>query len=93
MKTWIGVPAGLVASIALIGGVALGQTKAADCKPEKVDGQIVKIDWKEGQEQGKLTLRGADGKTYEFNATKETLADKKVGDHLEVTKRLPENCK
>jgi hypothetical protein len=89
----MGVSATMVAGAMLWSGVALGQTKSADCKPEKVDGQITKIDWKEGQAQGKLTLRGSDGKTYEFNASKEALADKKVGDHLEVMKRMPENCK
>jgi len=92
MKRWMGVSASLVASVALMSGVALGQAKSADCKPEKVEGQIIKIDWKEGQPQGTLTLRGNDGKNYEFKAQKDTLADKKVGDRLEVTKRLPANC-
>ena len=43
--------------------------------------------------QGKLTVQGSDGKTYEFNGTKETLAQKKVGDKIEVTRRMPEGCK
>jgi len=28
-----------------------------------------------------------------LNASKETLADRKVGDRLEITKRPPEGCK
>jgi hypothetical protein len=93
MKRWMGVSASVVAGAVLWSGIALGQTKSADCKPEKVEGQITSIDWKQGQEQGKLTVRGSDGKNYEFTASKETLADKKVGDRLEITKRMPENCK
>jgi hypothetical protein len=90
MKNWVRVPVMLVAGSLMWSGIALGQAKPADCpKAEKVDGQIVKVD----MNQGKLTVRGSDGKTYEFNASKETLQDKKVGDHIEVTRRLPEGCK
>lgn len=78
------------AGLLLWGGGALGQTKPADCpKAEKVEGQIVKVD----MDQSKLTLRGSDGKTYEFSASKETLQDKKVGDRIEVARRMPEHCK
>jgi hypothetical protein len=45
------------------------------------------------KEHGKLTLRGSDGKMYEFNGSKEALQDKKVGDRMEVTRRMPEGCK
>ena len=31
--------------------------------------------------------------THEFSASKEVLHDKKVGDRLEITKRMPEGCK
>ena len=93
MKTWMGVSASVVSGLLLVSGVALGQPKAGDCKPEKVEGQIVKIELKEGQTEGKMTMRGSDGKNYEFNASRETLQDKKVGDRLEITKRLPANCK
>ncbi len=91
MRNRVRVPAVLVAATLMWSGIALGQTKpAADCpKPEKVEGQIVKVD----MDQGKLTLRGADGKTFEFSASKETLQDKKVGDRIEVTRRMPEGCK
>ena len=90
MENWARVPALLVAATLMWSGSALGQTKPADCpKAEKVEGQIVKMD----MDQGKLTLRGSDGKTYEFSASKETLQDKKVGDRMEVTRRMPEHCK
>jgi len=90
MENWARVPAVLVAVTLMWSGNALGQTKPADCpKAEKVEGQIVKMD----TDQGKLTLRGSDGKTYEFSASKETLQDKKVGDRMEVTRRMPEHCK
>ena len=90
MRNRVRVPAVLVAATLMWSGIALGQTKPADCpKPEKVEGQIVKVD----MDQGKLTLRGADGKTFEFSASKETLQDKKVGDRMEVTRRMPEHCK
>ena len=90
MRSWVGVPAVLVAASLMCSGIALGQTKPADCpKAEKVEGQIVKVDL----DQGKLTLRGADGKTFEFTASKKTIQDKKVGDRIEVTRRMPEGCK
>jgi hypothetical protein len=92
MNRWMGVSASAVAGLVLCSGIALGQTKSGDCKPEKVEGEIIKIEDR-GKDQGKLVLKGADGKTYEFNASKETLQDKKVGDRLEVTKRMPANCK
>jgi hypothetical protein len=90
MKTWVNASAVVAVGLMLASGTALGQPKPADCpKPEMVAGQIVSID----TNQGKLTVQGADGKKYEFNASKEVLADKKVGDRIEVTKRPPEGCK
>jgi hypothetical protein len=92
MTTRTGVTAGVVASALLWSGIVLGQARS-ECKPEKIAGQITAIDLKPGEAQGKITVRGADGKNYEFNASKEALADKKVGERLEVTKRLPDSCK
>jgi len=89
MKNWIAVSAGLAGSL-VCASLAVGQAKPAECpKPERVEGQVVQVD----KEHGKLTLRGSDGKIYEFNGSKETLQDKKVGDRMEVTRRLPEGCK
>lgn len=91
MKASMGVLAGLVAGAALWSGSVLAQPKPADCPKtaEKVEGQITKVD----MNQGKLIMKGNDGKTYEFTASKETLQDKKVGDRLEISKRMPEGCK
>lgn len=91
MRTWLGASASLVAGVVLCSGIALAQSKPMDCPKtaEKVEGRITKVDLN----TGKLTMQGADGKTYEFTASKETLQDKKVGDQLEITKRMPEGCK
>jgi hypothetical protein len=51
--------------------------------PGKVSGQVVKID----QASGRVTIKEADGKTYEFHADKDTLQALKVGDRLEATLR------
>ena len=89
MKNWITLSAVIAGSL-VCANLAVGQAKPADCpKPEKVEGQVVQVD----KEQGKLTLRGSDGKMYEFNGSKEALQDKKVGDRMEVTRRVPEGCK
>ncbi len=84
----------------LLGGIALAQNKPArqdkstGCEkagiPEKVEGQVTKVD----PDQGKLTLQGASGETYEFQASKETLQSYKIGDHIEAKLRTPPpNCK
>jgi hypothetical protein len=88
MKKWPRISVAAIAGVMACSGLALGQAKP-DCTPHKVEGRVVKVD----MDQGKLTLQGPDGKTFEFQAPKEVLRDKKVGDRLEVTKRLPEGCK
>jgi|SoiMethySBSTD1v2_1073268.scaffolds.fasta_scaffold310920_3 hypothetical protein len=89
MKNWITLSATIAGSL-VCASLALAQAKPAECpKPEKVEGQVVQVD----KEHGKLTLRGSDGKMYEFNGSKEALQDKKVGDRMEVTRRMPEGCK
>ena len=89
MKNWMTVSAAVAGSL-VCAGLALGQAKPAECpKAEKVEGQVVHVD----KDQGKLTIRTADGKTFEFSGSKETLQDKKVGDRMEVTRRMPEGCK
>ena len=74
--------------LALASGLAFAQAKP-DCTPHKVEGRITKID----AAQGKLTLQDGKGQTVEMQASKEVLQDKKVGDRLEIAKRLPEGCK
>ena len=53
-----------------------------------VEGQVVKVD----AAQGKVTVRGADGTTHEFQASKETLQGMKVGDKIAAKPRL-DDCK
>jgi hypothetical protein len=85
---WPSIFAATFVAVTVCTGLALGQAKP-DCTPHKVEGRIVKVD----ADQSKLTLQGPDGKTFEFQAPKEVLQDKKVGDRLEITKRLPDGCK
>jgi len=92
MKTWIRLSAGLAAAIMLWSGIALGQGTPTGCgkkgAPEKVEGEVVSID----ADKGKLTLRAADGSTHEFEASKETLQDYKLGDRIAAKLRLTKEC-
>jgi hypothetical protein len=92
MKTWLRLSAGLAAAIMLWSGIALGQGTPTECgkkgAPEKVEGQVVSVD----PDQGKLTLRAPDGTTHEFQASKETLQDYKVGDRVKAKLRLSKDC-
>ena len=62
--------------------------KAQAGSPERVAGEVVKVD----QAAGKVTIREADGKTYEFHAHKDTLQSLKIGDRLEARLRAIPNC-
>jgi Cu/Ag efflux protein CusF len=94
MKTWTRLSAGLVAAILLVAGTALAQTqrKPAECDrsrtPESVEARVVKVDL----QQGKVTVREDNGKTHEFEASKETLQDLKPGDRIEAKLRSAPNC-
>jgi hypothetical protein len=88
MKNWVTASAWVAGSL-VCASLALAQAKPDCPKAEKVEGQVVRVD----VDQGKLTLRTADGKLFEFNGSKETLQDKKIGDRMEVTRRMPEGCK
>ncbi len=84
--------AGIAVSLMLWNGAALGQGPAGKCPgtPEKVEGQVLKID----MDQGKVTVRETDGTTHEFQASKETLQEFKVGGRIEARLReVPSNCK
>ena len=56
-----------------------GKTRSS----EVVAGEVTKID----PDRGRVTVRAADGKMYEFQASKETLRDLKEGDRIEAKKR------
>jgi Cu/Ag efflux protein CusF len=93
-EKWKRLCAGLTASTVLfLSGTAVGQSKPAGCEnagtPEKVEGQIIKID----VDQGKVTLRAPNGTTYEFQVSKETLQGYKVGEHIQAKLRSAPNCK
>ena len=89
------VAALVVALIAGWTGAALAQTKpgcgpqASATTPEKVAGQIVKVD----VGQSKLTVRGADGTVHEFQADAETLRDLAPGDRIEARLRAIPPCR
>jgi hypothetical protein len=94
MRFWWGVTAGLALSLMLWTGSALAQGKpSCDAQgrmktPEKVEGQILKVD----NAQGKVTVREADGTVHEFQASGDTLKDLKVGDKLEAKLREAPKC-
>jgi hypothetical protein len=95
MKTWNRVLAIVVAGTAMWTGAALGQaTPKQGCDaakagaPQKVEGQVVSVD----ENQGKVVIKGNDGKTHEFQASKETIRDFKVGDKIEAQLRGAANC-
>jgi hypothetical protein len=80
--------------VALWSGSALGQARPpCDAQgrvvtPQKVEGQVVKID----AAQNRLTVREANGSVHEFQASKETLADLKVGDRIDANLREAPKC-
>ena len=92
MKTWIRFSVGLTIGVMLWGGTALAENKPGGCNkagaPEKVEGQVVKVD----PDQGKLSVREADGTTHEFQASKETVQDYKVGDQIKAKLRAAPDC-
>jgi hypothetical protein len=49
---------------------------------------VVRVDAK----GGKVAVSAADGKTHEFQASKETLQDLKVGDKIEANLRELPSC-
>jgi hypothetical protein len=89
MRTTI---AAAVAAAVLWGGAAAAQTPAECPKPgapETVAGEVIRVDVNESR----ITLRASDGTVHEFNASRDTLKDVKVGDRLEAKLRRPAGCK
>ena len=86
MKTWNGVSAGVAAGLVLWTAAAFAQATPpagpAGGSPERVEGQVVKND-----HQSKRVTIQSGGKTYEFQASDETLKDLKVGDRIEAKLR------
>lgn len=63
---------------------AAGRT-GTDARSDVVAGEVVRID----AAQSRVTVRAADGETFEFTASPETLKGLKPGDHIEAKKRAP----
>jgi len=98
MKT-LTLTAAVVAAALLAGGPALAQDKSkANCQPsasargdakarvkapEKIDGQVTKVD----PTKGMITVRNKDGSLHDFKGDAETLRDYSVGDNIELTLR------
>jgi len=82
----------VAATATLWSGAALAEVKLTNCDPvrypPKVEGQVLKVDMNEG----KVTLRTSDGTVHEFQASKETLQEFKVGDHITAKLRNAPNC-
>jgi len=92
MRPWRSMAAVVVAIITLWSGVALAEVKLTNCDPvrypPKVEGQVLKVD----MNAGKVTMRTSDGTIHEFQASKETLQELKVGDHIAAKLRNAPNC-
>ena len=95
MKTWVSVSAAGVAGAVLWAGIALGQSAPkSGCEaakagaPQKVEGQVTSVD----ATQLKISVKAADGKTHEFQASPEMIRDFKVGDRIEANLRGAANC-
>ncbi len=94
MKIWRSLLVVTAAGLMLWSASAPGQTKPVPCDqarartPEKIEGEIVKID----SAQGRVGVRESDGTTHEFEASKEALEDLKVGDRIGAKLRSLPNC-
>jgi hypothetical protein len=92
MRPWRSMAAVAVATATLWSGVALADVKLTNCDPvrypPKVEGQVMKVNMQEG----KVTMRTADGTVHEFQASKETLQELKVGERITAKLRNAPNC-
>jgi len=93
MKPYRALAVGVMVAVPLWAGFAAGQSKPScdqmkASAPQKVEGRVVRVDAK----GGKVAVAEADGKTHEFQASKETLQDLKVGDKIEANLRSVPAC-
>ncbi len=84
---------GIIVTVPFVAGFAAAQSKPScdqmkASTPQKVEGKVVRVD----KSQGKVAVTAADGKTHEFQASKETLEDLKVGDRIEANLRQAPAC-
>jgi ribosomal protein S1 len=93
MTPYKAVAMGIMLAVPLWAGFAAGQSKPScdqmkAAAPQKVEGKVVRVD----QAQGKVAVTESDGKTHEFQASKETLQELKVGDNVEAKLRELPKC-
>ena len=93
MKPYKALAVGVMVAIPLWAGFAAGQSKPScdqmkASAPQKVEGRVVRVD----AAAGKVAVTENDGKTHEFQASKETLKDLKVGDKIEANLRSLPAC-
>jgi hypothetical protein len=92
MKQWRSTAAVVVANVMLWSSAALAEVKLTNCDPvrfpPKVEGQVMKINL----EEGKVTVRTSEGTVHEFQVSKETLQELKVGDRIAAKLRNAPNC-
>ena len=93
MTRFTAVAASIMLAVPLCAGLAAAQSKSACDQlnanaPQQVEGKVVRID----PATNKVAVAEANGKTHEFQASKETLQDLKVGDHIEAKLRQGPKC-
>jgi hypothetical protein len=92
MKNGMFLTAALAGGLLMSGGMAFAQDNPADCikagAPEMVEGQVATVD----ADQGRLTIRAADGSMHEFRASRETIGGYKVGDPIKAKLRAGKRC-
>ncbi|HSE03661.1 MAG TPA: hypothetical protein VLK35_05830 [Methylomirabilota bacterium] len=84
---------GIIVAVPLWAGFAAGQSKpscdqAKAAAPQRVEGRVIRVD----TAAGKIAVAGVDGKTHEFQASRETLQDFKVGDKIKANLRSLPDC-
>jgi hypothetical protein len=62
---------------------AKGSAARAQKAPEKIEGQVTKVD----PTTGTLTVKRPDGTTHEFRGSTDTVKEYKAGDQIELTLR------
>jgi len=95
MNRWLLLSGGFVSAALLTAGLAFGQTatqpKSAECvkgAPKKVEGQVVSVD----PAAGTMMVREKNGKTHQFQVSKEMANDMKPGDQIEANLSKEHKC-
>ncbi len=73
----------MIAALSAMGSQVAVAEESKATSSEVVAGTVTRID----SDRGRVTVRAADGKMYEFQASEETLRDLKEGDRIEAKKR------